>query len=77
MLSSGRTCLLRHQYPEKKRQLTNCWHFSATKKNAYTYEIKKKEKNEGRSKGRAGGKNLANRSLSVERRLSLAFILIE
>ena len=27
--ASGRTSLLKHQYPEK-RQLTNCWHFSAT-----------------------------------------------
>ena len=34
-------------------------------KSAHTYEMKK-EKNEGLSKGRAGGKNLDNRSLSLE-----------
>ena len=35
-------------------------------KSAYTHEMKKKRKNEGRSKGRAGGKNLAIQSLSLE-----------
>ena len=35
-------------------------------KSAYTYEMKKKRKNEGRRKGRAGGKNLANQSLFLE-----------
>ena len=34
-------------------------------KSAYTHEMKKR-KNEGRSKGRAGGKNLAIQSLSLE-----------
>ena len=34
-------------------------------KSVFTYEMKK-EKNEGRSKGRAGGENLDNQSWSLE-----------
>ena len=41
--ASGRTSLLRHPYPEK-RQLTNCWHFSATNVAIY-YIIKEIYKN--------------------------------